>query len=804
MSLYTLDGRTRKLLRLDRFGAPDFSVKSFIEQLGGGHEHLQEDRELDPKPYIRTFESAAAELERLLNVASSQEEACEEETKELNEARGSEAQDIASHVQTCMDEVKSLDEIVTVLQQSNGPTGQRLRRISRQYTATCNYRAIISAYLSFYNDKPSTELSRLWAVDRRRCAHFVGDLQKLATAIGDADNQDVQTRIDKYAEDMENRLVSTFQEKYQHFDLPGMREAAEISTEFNGGGAIIRAYINQHPFFMNLTQLQQDEIDGEGLDSMYTQLNHTEASFDELKEVVDKLFREITDEITKETEIITKVFPHPEKVLSVFIQRTFAQRVQTIVTKYMEAAVVQPRKLAQVRVYSICYTRINEMVNALQSTWSKQSSGLSTEAQGELGKVLEQNFVDAVTPYSEDYFDLEKESLREIIESELQVPLIDGTRPTQSEDGRMDKLMRAMRTLRSEDTPQSPDGSQQPSEFATPDSTAEHSPNLGTPTNNTRESLQHRGTHGTAIAKLQIILLAFAEAVSREQNLRGEESFNADATDLFNLLMTEIGSRFISAVIDSAIEYGSKIEPKQPVKWDYIENVKTVGHALRLVSAFVKSVIFAMIQYSLRSSQTEITSALNTYISNVESSCSLLLEHAVEIAQARTHYLLSKQNKRDFFEPAAKSAGVLNSEIYSDFSELASAVQTSLSAENGQRILKQVAANFCEELHTHIQHFQISNSGGKLLSKDILKYEQLMVHDWNLNSEISNEFATLRAISRLYTCDQSLLASLLRDSHLSRLSPAQMRSYLVQRPDFNSRTMQLLYINNVPGNLYRY
>lgn len=792
MSLYTLDGTTRKLLRLDRFGTPDFSVKSFIEQLSGGHDYVEEDQRLDPKPYIRTFESASVELERLLGIAKSQEDAAEEEARDLNAARGAEAQDIAAHVESCMDEVKLLDEIAAEIQQTNGPAGQRLRRVSKQHAATSNYRALISAYLAFYNDKPSPELARLWAVDRRRCAHFVGELQKLATAIGSAADHEVQKRIDKYAEDMENRLVATFQEKYQHFDLPGMRESAEISTEFNGGGAIVRAYINQHPFFMNLTQLQQDELEEEGLDSMYAQLNHTEARYSELQQVVDKLFTEITDEITKETEIITKVFPHPEKVLLMFIQRTFAQRVQSIVSKYMDAAVVQPTKLAQVRVLSVCYTRINEMVNALQSTWSKSTSGLSAVAQSELGKALEQNYSDAVLPYIDDYFDLEKESLRELIQEELYVPSNDTK--AQAEDGKMDKLMRAMRTLRSDDSPATPE-QRTPADFGTPESSDRPLSQTDSP---------QRSRHATALAKLQIILTAFAEAVSREQNLRAESQFPADATSLFNLLMTEIGARFISAVIDGAIESSAKVDVKQQVRWSHLESVRTVGHALRLVAAFVKSVIFAMIQYSDGPAQQEIAQALNTYITNVENSCRILIEQIIETAHLRVQYLLSRQNKRDFLEPSANATSVLNGDIYADLALLAFASQSALSAENSQRLLKAVASNFCEDLHAHIQHFQISNAGGKLLSNDIVKYEQLMVHEWNLDSDISTEFATLRAIARLYTCDQSLLASLLRDSHLSRLSPGQMRAYLVQRPDFNSRTMHLLYINNDPRHLYRY
>ena len=812
MSLYTLDGTTRKLLRLDRFGAPDFTVKAFIEQLSGTHHHLDDDRRLDPKPYIRTFESAQAELDRLHSVATSQEEAAEEEATELNRNRNPETQAIASKVEQCMNEVKALDEISTEILQTNGPSGQKLRRVSYQHSVVSGYCSLITAYLAFLNDKPPSELTRLWSTDRRKCAQFVGQLQKLATAIGPVNGStDVQTKIDKYAEDMENKLVSTFQEKYQNFDLPGMRESADISTEFNGGGAIIRAYINQHPFFMNLTQLQQEEEDDESSEGMWSQLNFTEASYTELKQIIDKQFTEITDEITKETEIITKVFSNPAKVLSVFIQRTFAQRVQSLVSKYMEKATTQPTKLAQVRVLSVCYNRINTMVNALQTIWSKNKSGLTEDDQSELDRILDQNFSDVVLPYVENYFSLEKESLVEIVAAELHVP--DPGRGSSTEDGRMDKLIRAVRTLRSDDNnPISPEISntnspefgheRTPSGSSNIPSSVTHS--AGSNYNYDSDLEDNQSSHNTSIAKLQIILTAFAEAISREQNLRSSDHFTDDATELFNLLMTQIGSKYISAVIDGAIEHSNRIDVKQPIKWTYLECIKTIGHALRLVSAFVKTVIFAMVQYCARKSQVAIANTLNIYISNVESSCRILVEQTADLCHNRTQYLLGRQNKKDFIEPSANADHILNGDLYMDFVALAAVAHNSLSNDNYQRLLRCVAMNFCEDIHNHITHFTVSKSGGRLLSNDISKYERLMVHDWDLDGDVSNEFATLRAISRLYTCDQSLLASLLRDSHLSKINPGQMRAYLAQRPDFTSKTMHLLYFNNDPRQIYRY
>lgn len=824
MSLYTLDGTTRKLLRLDRFGDANFSVRTFVEQLSGAQRHLDDDNRLDPKPYIRTFECAATELERLYDIALSQEEAASDAAAELTESRNLEIQDLVGNVQECVREVKALDEVTTEISQITDPVSQNLERISYQHAQISDYRALISAYLSFLNEKQPSELTRLWQTDVRKCANFVALLQKLATAVGPLEGRpDVQKQVDKYAENLENQLLSGFLESYQNFDLPGMRESADVLFEFNGGGSVVQAYINQHKFFMNVDQMelqQKREQETANSEALWLHLRTHGDDYTEFAEAVEKSVREITDTIARETEIIVKVFSRPAQVASMFIQRTLAQKIQGLVTNYMEIAADQPQTLAQLRVLSVCYTKVNELVTDLQKLWGSPKSGLSDAEQTELRAVLESNFMDAFVLYLEDYFILEERSLAEIIDLEFGVakhstkgdmkrsPSVFST--SGSEDGRMERIRRAVRKLRSdergggsEDVPESGETSETNNDLASiaslkpgdnTDSSASGSPRASQITQNGSGFAWLGNTmKNVSIQNLLNVLAAFGEAISREQILRPPHLFVSDATALYNLLTREVGGRFISAIIDDTLSMSYKCDLNNPIDFAFLESIRVAGHSLRLVSAFVKTVLFAMVQ-SAPEPQQNIADALNRYITNVQGSCRELTEQVIDLMHLRTRALFSKNTRKDFMEPS--DDGVLSPELYDEFHNLAENAKESLSHENCHRLLSTVAVNFCEDLLQHIPQFTISVAGGNALSNDVAEYERLMTQDWGLSGEVAESFATLRAISRLYIADQSLLSSLLRDSHLSRLTPSQLRLYLSQRADNNANIMRMLYLHN--------
>lgn len=830
MSLYTLDGSTRKLLKLERFGQPDFSVKSFIEQLSGAQSHLDSDRRLDPKPYIRTFEAVANELERMHEIALNQEDAAGSATAELSESRDLEIQDMVSNVNTSVRDVKALDELAAEIQQITGLESTKLEHISHKNSQISKYRALISTYLSFMSGKPPTEFSRLWGTDMRSKVAFVAQLQAFATEIGKVEGKhDVLTQIDKFAENLENKLLSNFLENYQNFDLIGMRECAEILTEFNGGGSVVQAYINQHRFFMSVDELQPQEEDKKvASKALWQELVDPTSRFEEFSSMVDVEIKEITDTIARETEIITKVFPKPTQVLSIFIQRTFAQKLQGMVSLYTDEAANQEEytDLAQVRVLSVCYSHVNNLMNDLQNTWSKPKSSLDQMQQAELGEVLESNFGDVFHMYIDGYIELEKTSLLEITKNLLQIAppgsssssgsgglQRTGTTATTygGEDGRIERLRR-MWSTRNDTTPpisQSPSetnlvGSSSNSSGLTNDRKGDLSINLNKVSNSpsadtssiAETPVSARTPHyarlqqlcSVPISTLCNVLGAFAEAVSREQILRPPQDHAADAGMFYNTLTNNIGTSYINAILDTAIQISEYADTRSAIDWSFVESIKFASHVLRLLSTFVKTVLFAMVGAQ---SQSKMASLLNSYINSVQQSCVLLTEQFAEIMHLRTKDLFGKTNQKEFVDP--QSENIVSNDLIEEFQNLAKYVTDTMSQANSKRLLQVVALNFCNDMHEHMSQYTTSMKGGEALNTDIAEFERLMTQDWGLSGEVSESFTTLRAISRLFAADRALLPSLLRDSHLAKFSQSQLDTYLRLRSDHNSKLTNMLY-----------
>lgn len=842
MSLYTLDGSTRKLLKLERFGQPDFSVKSFIEQLSGAQSHLDSDRRLDPKPYIRTFEAVANELERMHEIALNQEDAAGSATAELSESRDLEIQDMVSNVSTSVRDVKALDELAAEIQQITGLESTKLEHISHKNTQISKYRALITTYLSFMDGKPPTEFSRLWGSDMRSKVAFVAQLQVFATEIGKVEGKnDVLTQVDKFAENLENKLLSNFLENYQNFDLIGMRECAEILTEFNGGGSVVQAYINQHRFFMNVDELQPQEEDKKVTSkALWQGLVDPTSRFDDFSNMIDVEIKEITDTIARETEIITKVFPKPTQVLSIFIQRTFAQKLQGMVMLYMDEAANQEEysDLAQVRVLSVCYSHVNNLMNDLQNTWSKPKSSLDQAQQTELGEVLESNFADVFHMYIDSYIDLEKSSLLQITKNLLQITPSSnsnsfgsgysgnglqrsGTTATNhgNEDGRIERLRR-MWSTRNETTPPISQSSSETN--LSSDKLTSHNSGAGSGVGtaserkgdlsiNLNKISNSPGADGSLVtetpvsartphyAKLQQlcsvpistlcnVLGAFAEAVSREQMLRSTHEHAGDAGMFYNTLTNNIGTSYINTILDTAIQISEYTDTRSPIDWSFIESIKISSHVLRLLSTFVKTVLFAMVNAQ---SQSKMASLLNSYIHSVQQSCVLLTEQFAEIIHLRTKDLFNRTNQKEFVDPHGEN--IVSIDLMDEFHNLSKYVTDTMSRDNSKRLLHVVALNFCNDMHDHMSQYTTSMKGGEALNTDIAEFERLMTQEWGLSGEVSESFATLRAISRLFAADRALLPSLLRDSHLAKFPQSQLDTYLRLRSDHNSKLTNMLY-----------
>lgn len=767
MSLYGLPESVRELLKLERFSDREFSVKEFIEQLSSSQSHAVTDDRLDPKPYIRAFEAVANELERLRGVTTRSEEDESKKVEKLGQARNWDIIDLADHIEACAEEAKELDDEISVVQHTTAPLGEQIERKIGEIKQAQLSQQLVSCYISFVERGSAPELTKLWtsslANDRRRCASIVGQLQSLSHKIGAVNSRPtIVEDIDKYAEQLEMEMVATFQESYQIFDLSGMQEIAEILYDYNGGASIVQAYVNQHDFFMQVDKLDTEQ------GAVGPQLSDTESDYAEFRQAVKDIVQEVTEVAVNETDVVVKVFPKPAQVLSVFMQRTFAQRLQGMVARFMSEA-EQQSNLAEVRVLGVCCKSLSDMVDQLKDAWQR------LEESAELAAMLDTNYNDTLGMFLESYFDTEILALREIIMNVFE----EQARPEEQTGAFAEPL-----------SPTSEEGfmkSWRP-RFRSGSPSASPAAPLGI-----ADEEEH------LITALQRVLSSFAEAVAREQILSPRRNARHDAVEIFNLLITEVGGAHINPAIDGAL-HRSHADSKTPESYSWLLAIRTVTRALGLLSAFVKTAVFALIRGE-EGARSSMATTLNQYVSSVQDHCSDLVDQAAHVVHIRTLATLGRQKRKDLSQidgpesPGPSSTGM---EIAAELRALGAVAEQALSPENLRRLLLDVTSTLQEDIGQHLARITISMAGGRVLAADAALYEAIIVQEWGL-SDAADELATMRVVTRLFAVQPTLLMSLLRDSHLMRLKASTVRSYVVQRSDYQSENLQILFMRHKVG-----
>lgn len=799
MSLYGLDESVRQLLRLDRFSTVDFSAKDFIEQLRSSQPDASADDEvLDPKPYIRTFEAVMSELERLRDVAQHGEDSAGQAAEALRDEFNTSALSLAGHVDATVAQIKLLDEQVSDVTRATNFVGDRLERIAAMHQQARTSRRLVEYYVAFLSRGECPELQKLWTsenpTDRRHCAQIVGHLQLLAHKIGDIPGSEkAEHDIDKFAEQLEMHFVNLFQDAYASFDLLGMREIAHVLHDFNGGASIVQAFVNQHDFFMQIDKIDDNSALQD--EQMWEHLTDLNSAYPEFETVISSLVDDVVDTVMAETDIIRKVFPEPAQVLTVFMQRTFGQRIQGQVSMYIEEAESRS-PLAHVRVLYVCYHLIGMMVKTLKFHWSKQN----IDADGELALMLDSNFSDTFVMYIDKYFATELRSLEKIISLALHKS------SSRSQEPRREDSPRLQRAQSHDDSGSGYDTDE--------DSAATEPENDDTRMGKFFRAVRlERGNTvrkkssvsiedcPLVLADLEIVLAAFAEAVGREQVLSLPTRIAYDAGGLFDLLIVEVGRDYVFKALDLAIDHTSRVKADR-ANWEFLDVIRRSANCVQMIALFVRTVLFSMVSGS-ESRQAEMATNINQYISTAQELCTTLLEGVTDCVHQQTVAMFERQKTEDFSRASnieAKPSAVCG-EIIRMLQALNVQMNESLSGDNLQNLRVALSGGLYNNLVTHIKKRQhITPYGGRVLAADLHAYEQLVVEEWGV-SEVADSFATLKAVAKLFYADVQMLPSLLRDSRFARLRPDALQGYVRQRQDFYSRNLQLLFLGKTG---YRY
>lgn len=805
--LYALDDNTHNLLRKDNFERSDFSARSFIEQLAANQEDgtPAADRDtLDPKPYIRTFESVLGELQNMQSQAKKDEQLAIEQVKSAEIAHSRNIVGLNRANDDILEEFSSLELMVSDIAASTSPLTDRLERLASQLGQINSVSYLVRCYLSFCLKNRCPELTKMWGEgnmkSKRQCANTVGQLQKLSKKV--SYNEATQLEIDKFAEKIEIDLQEKFSDARQVEDVIAMRDSAELAYDFNGGDRIIQIYVNQHGFFISQDKFLSLDSLGSGDKEHWKRLADPSADYSEFESQVQLFAEEITNGVGAEMDIIKKVFQSPFDALSAFLQRTFAERIQQRLENLLQTA-ENISTLAFLRVLNICYSKIGVLIKNIKELANK----FELDNDGALATLLDQNYTDMFAPYIEDgrYFEAEKKNISEIMEDLIiSINSFVTTRKLGKEQGLLGRLMDNTSTDDKEHDEKDSSGKGRIGQFMkavrlertnSGKNISTHSGSespLTTPTTPVLDAHEFEKSDISA-ENVQKILKVLADAVGRNVELSSVSDAKKNTEELLKIVLDSILKKYVEVALDGAITVSGSV---QDVSFSGLQTVSQACISTQLVGVFIKSALLPVITGS-EPPQKETIEVINSTTQVIEGKCNMVLVNTVDTVLVRINQALNKQKKKDFSgdgesgfmssTTSSSSPGVVSQvcrEIKAILQNLHEASLNALDGGNAEQFLTAAGISFREALLKHIKKFTYSPAGGRLLSHDLQSYQET-IDEWGI-SELSSSFTLLHGIANLYTAEPQVLPSLLRGSNLSELKPLTLREFLAKRADYST------------------
>ncbi|KAF0888670.1 hypothetical protein E2562_016471 [Oryza meyeriana var. granulata] len=317
------------------------------------------------------------------------------------------------------DSFARLDSRISSVGQTAAKIGDHLQSAESQ-RETASQTIDLIKYLMEFNSTPGDlmELSPLFS-DDSRVAEAASIAQKLrsfaeedvgrhgvTSAVGSANAsrglEVAVANLQEYCNELENRLLARFDTASQRRELSTMAECAKILSQFNRGTSAMQHYVTTRPMFIDVEIMNTDiqvVLGDEG----------PQADSISIAEGLSILYKEIADTVRKESTTIMAVFPSPNEVMSILVQRVLEQRVTAILDRLLikpSLAIEEGGLLQYLRVLAVAYDKTKELANELQSIGC---GDLDIEG------LTESIYVS----HKDEYTEFEQASLRQLYQSKM-------------------------------------------------------------------------------------------------------------------------------------------------------------------------------------------------------------------------------------------------------------------------------------------------------------------------------------------------------------------------------------------------
>ncbi|GAB7352725.1 hypothetical protein MBLNU459_g3079t1 [Dothideomycetes sp. NU459] len=837
---------------LDTFSNADFIVKDFVESLSdaaiptsrrsgaNATAATAAAQAFDPKPLIRTFEQA---LNRLKTLSEDLELEENELSGGVRRAEAQHNQNIRARERELENAVDSFHKLERSLDgDSEGGNaavriGERLEELDRQRQRAQDAKFILQCWIevSERGDLSSLEdMRRLGSGEGKvRCAHIARQLLKISQRLDPAehangskangiDGSDSDLRngngrvsnhttelIEKFLEALEKDLLKHFDDFYRRQNFDGMRECASALKDFGDGASVMGLFVNQHQFFIDRSQLITEELvaDAETWDRLADPDTEPPGVEPSLQNLID----EVKLVVQEESFIIRKAFPFYEDVLARFLQRIFQQSIQQKLEIVLDKA-DSVSSLAFLRSLQASKSYISGLVEDLKAHGLTEHPEPATV---QMAAVLDQQLEDLFVPYfsGSSYIEREKRSLEELYSSLLFKFTTYHSRrrktPTSylgSLSARSREIISSARDTYLERLDSSDVAAGQKAILLR---IAGLSSTNSTSASQNRSEIDVSDEDGAlSLPYTKRMLKWLAEGVGRGLELANGHETPKDVRELLSLLVSNMGEVYLETALDSLIDLATTQESstKSEPDFTYVNDLRNAISILHLLLTTIQTLLLPLTSSNL-TIRRDLEKSASRFSSRMEGRIDTVLQKTLDAALGWSARLLSQQKKTDF-RPRDETTLQLDQlqtptclALFNFAAKLYSRLEFSLQGSGG-KVLETVALEFALGLRalllTHFRAYQVSLTGGLVVSKDMAKYCELL-RGWSVPANYKESLDVLTEIANLFVIGPEALRDRLRGlggpagaagGGLVGVEKADLRPYVLRRDDVGSVAVQ--------------
>ena len=840
---------------LDNFSSRDFIVKDFIESLTESAQPPKRRSQgpstthFDPKPLIRAFEQAQRRLNELSGDLESKENELSGAVRRAEAQHNGNADTLGRKLNQTIESFQKLD---TSLKSEAGrekwggnlavETGKKLEDLDRQRRRAMDAHFLIECWDEVSTRGEVTLLENLrrsgTGEGKIRAANIARQLLRIsqrlqgqgAMANGAVNGTSKSTRmavtngvtgarqfdtrevIERFIETLENDMLKLFDDFYRRQNFEEMKNCAIVLQDFNGGASVQAAFVNQHQFFIDRSNLITDEIGGD--QETWIRLSDPDAQLPGVEPGLQSLIDEVKVVIQEESAIIKRAFPYPEQVLAKFIQRVFQQSIQQRLELVLEKAESEST-LAYLRSLQAARGYLNILVEDLKS------HGLldhPEQTSSQTSQLLDQQLDELFTPYfgGSAYIDKEKHNLQEVYKSLLfKFELFHQRRQKEPKTYLASLRNRGQELLAS--AREATDAYVRSLDLEKMSSTQKRMLLSVAGLKNTDnakpdiEISEEDGRLSTAYAKRMLKWLA--EGVRRGLELSGGAETPKDVAALLNLVLKNMGANYIELALDAALDSATTAESsKREPDLSYLGHLRTAISTMHLMQSCINTLLTPLASTSL-TIRREMEKSTRTSIARMEDSINSIEQSTVDAVLNWTSRTLAMQQRTDFKPRPEMEMGAMNQAMTRTCEDVTRFLATfhgeaerSFDGANLNALLLEVGVGVRSLLLEHFRKWQVSEVGGVVLARDMARYVDLL-KSWKIKDAagaagvggaaapggFESSLEMLTELASLFVLKPEALRERIRGAAggmLGSVGKEQLRGYLVRRDDYESVAMR--------------